>query len=195
VETSRLSQELWNMALAYTAGDARIAAHFVAKQDFRAFESGRTVVFKQFMLAQTPRRAENIVATQAQFDKLRAGTVDLQRNLSSRLEPRLAAEIERVSKAVSSTQASPVRVRLGEIVPVSVDRNDPQVLIYTILSQVGASEGNVNTDQSMVSTAAYCLISGKVVMLTAYRHFNSPQDLQASRKLVSAWANALLAAN
>lgn len=118
-ETSSRSQELWNIALAYSAGDARIAAHFVPEQDLRTFESGKTVVFTQFMLVQTPRRAETIVATQAQFDNLRAGTVDLQKNLASRLEPRIAAEVEKASKAVSKSQDSPITLRLGEIVPVS----------------------------------------------------------------------------
>lgn len=44
VETSRKSQDLWDIALAYSAGDARIAAHFVTDQDFRDFESGQNVV-------------------------------------------------------------------------------------------------------------------------------------------------------
>ena len=73
------------MALAYSAGDARIAAHFVSEQDLRAFESGKAVVFKQFMLVQTPRRAEPIVATQAQFDKLRTGTDAQGRDILSAL--------------------------------------------------------------------------------------------------------------
>ena len=195
VETSRKSQELWSMALAYSAGDARIAAHFVSEQDLRAFESGKAVVFKQFMLVQTPRRAEPIVATQAQFDKLRTGTVDLQKDLARRLEPRMAAEVEKVSKSASKTQGYPITLRLGEIVPVSVDRNDPQILVYTILSQVSTSEGKNGSSQTMVATTAYCLVKGKVVMLVSYRHFKSPQDLQASRESVGAWANALLSAN
>jgi hypothetical protein len=141
VETSRRSQELWNMALAYSAGDARITAHFVAEPDLKAFEAGKTVYFRQFMLVQTPKRAEGILTTQAQFDKLRAGTVDLQRNLSAKLEPRIAAEIEKVSKAVSTAQSSSIKVRLGEIVPVSVDRNDSKVLVYTVLARAGAASG------------------------------------------------------
>ena len=195
VETSRKSPELWSMALAYSAGDARIAAHFVSEQDLRSFEGGKTVVFKQFMLVQTPRRAEGIVVSQAQFDKLRTGTVDLQENLASRLEPRMAAEVERASKAVSKAQGSHITFRFGEIVPVSVDRNDLQILTYTVLSQVNASDGKNESGQNMVTTTAYCFVKGKVVMLVAYRHIKSPQDLQASRETVDAWANSLFAAN
>lgn len=195
VETSRRSQELWNTALSFSAGDARIAAHFVSEQDMRSFEGGNTVVFKQFMLVQTPSRAESIVVSQAQFDKLRASTADLQSNLASSLEPRMTAELEKVSKALSKAQGSLITLRLGEIVPVSVDRNDMQIFSYTVLSQVGASDSKSGSGQNMVATTSYCFVKGKVVILASYRYFTSPQDLQDSRESARAWANALLAAN
>lgn len=154
VETSRRSQELWKTAIAYGAGDARIAAHYVTETDLKAFESGKSVHFRQFMLVQTPKRAEGIMATQAQFDKLRTGTVDLQRNLAANLEPRMAAEIEKVSKAVSTAQAANVKVRLGEMVPVSVDRNDSKVLIYTVLARGGASTGKKIEEEYLVASTA-----------------------------------------
>lgn len=194
-ETSRHSQELWNLALAYSAGDARIIGHFVTDKDFTDFEKGKAVTFKEFLLVQTPRRAESLTVTQAQFDKLRSGTVALQGDLAKRIEPRLATEIDKVSKAVSSTEGVDLKVRIGEIVPVSVDRNDPSVLTYTVLSRVSASDGKTSTDQTMVITTAYCFVSGKVVLLAAYRHFRTPQDLQSSRTLVSSWASGLLSAN
>lgn len=194
-ETSRRSQELWNLALAYSAGDARIIGHFVTDKDFAAFEKGKTVMFREFLLVQTPRRAESLIVTQSQFDKLRSGTVALQADLSKRIEPRLATEIDKVSKAVSSTQGIDLKVRTGEIVPVSVDRNDSSVFIYTVLSQVGASDGKTSTDQTMVVTTAYCFVSGKVVMLAAYRHFRPPQDLHSSRTFINSWASGVLSAN
>ena len=194
-ETSRRSQELWNLALAYSAGDARIIGHFVTDKDFAAFENGKTVTFKEFLLVQTPRRAESLTATQAQFDKLRSGTVALQADLAKRIEPRLAAELDKASRAVSSAQGFDIKVRVGEIVPVSVDRNDSRALIYTVLAQAGASDGKSSTNQNMMSTTAYCFVSGKVVMLVAYRHFRIPQDLQASRTFVNSWANGVLSAN
>ena len=195
VETSRQSQELWKMALAFSAGDARIAAHYVPESDLKAFEAGKLVHFRQFMLVQTPKRAEGIVATQAQFDKLRGGTVDMQRNLAAKLEPRLAAEVDRVSKAVSTAQAASVNVRLREIVPVSVDRNDSRVLIYTVLTRGEVTTGKKVEEVNTVASTAYCFVKGKVVMLAAYRQFKSPQDLQASRDMADSWANALIAAN
>jgi len=195
VETSRRSPELWSQALAFSAGDARIIAHFVTERDLASYQKGNTVVFKDFLLVQTPRRAESLTVTQAQFDKLRSGTVALQSDLSSRLAPRLSTELDRISKGMSSAQGTPMTLRIGEIVPVSVDRNEPNVLIFTVLSQLGAAEGKAAVNQTMVSTTAYCFVSGKVVMLTAYRHFHSPRDLQASRALVSEWSKAVLSTN
>jgi hypothetical protein len=195
VETSRRSEELWRVALAYSAGDARIAAHYVSERDLKAFEAGKLVHFRQFMLVQTPKRAEGLLLTQTQFDKLRVGTIDLQRNLASKLEPKIAAEIEKISGALSKERGVNVKVHIGEIVPVSIDRNDPNVLIFTTLSRGGATTANSVEEENLVSSAAYCFIKGKVIMLAAYRQFKQPQDLHASRTLVDSWVNALIAAN
>lgn len=195
VETSRRSNDLWSTAQAFNAGDARIIGHFVTDKDLAEYEKGKTVVFKNFLLVQTPRRAEALIATQAQFDKLRAGTAALQADLAQRLEPLLAAELDQVSKAVSSKQAANIKVHLGEIVPVSVDRNDARLLIYTVLSQTGVADGKSNSSQTSITSTAYCFIAGKVVMLAAYRQFRTPQDLQAARTQITTWANAVLASN
>lgn len=195
VETSRRAPDVYAMALAYTAGDARILAHFVRQQHLAVFEQGKKVYFREFLLVQTPRRAEGLQVTQAQFDKLRSGTVALQAQLSSKLEPQLVAEAERVSKAVSATAGAKIRVSVGEMVPVSVDRNDERVMSYSVLASAGVTETTGATNQNMVAGTAACFVSGKVIMLNSYRVFRSPRDLQTNRELLALWVNATLAAN
>lgn len=195
VETSRSSPKIWNTALAFAVGDARIMAHYVTEPDLKAFDTGKIVHFRQFMLVQTPKRAESLIATQAQFDKLRNGTIDLHRNLAAKLEPPIVAEIKKVSKAVSADLATNIKIRIGEFIPVSIDRNDAQVLGYTVLARVGTTTGTKAHDENSVVSSAYCFVNGKVVTLAAYRQFKSPQDLQTSRKMVDTWANALIATN
>lgn len=194
-ETSGRSQELWNLALAHSSSNTRIIGHFVKDKDFAEFERGKPVIFKEYLLIQTPRSAESLIVTQSQFEKLRSGTVAMQADLWKRVEPRLTIEIDKVSKAVSSTQGIDLKIRIGEIVPISVDRNDLNVLIYTVLSQIGASDGKETTNRTMVLTTAYCFVSGKVIMLSAYRHFQTPNDLQASRNFINDWASSVLLAN
>ena len=195
VETSSRAPDVYRMALAYSAGDARIIAHYVRQTDLKDFESGKKVYFRQFLLVQTPRRAEQLSLSQDQFDKLRAGTIAMQSQLASKLEPRMAAEIERVSKAVTTTAGASVRINVGEMVPVSIDRDDARALAYSVLATAGATEGTTANTQNMVASASYCFLSGKVVILNAYRVFRSPRDLQENRELLNKWIAALFAAN
>ena len=196
-ETSHRSPDLWATALAFSAGDARIIAHFVTDKDFAEYKKGKAALFNEYMLVQTPHRAESLKVTQAQFDKLRSGTVALQANLAQRLEPRLAAEFDRVSKAVSSNQAAAIQVRVGEIVPVSVDQNDSRQLIFTLLllSQTNVTESHASTSQTVVASTAYCFVAGKIVILNYYRSFRTPKDLQASRSFTTTWASSVLSSN
>ncbi|MEZ5649441.1 MAG: hypothetical protein R3E87_02720 [Burkholderiaceae bacterium] len=194
-ETSRRSKGLWELALSYAAGDARIIGHFVTEEDLVAFESGDAVTFKEFLFLQTPRRTMALTATQAQFDKLRSTTAALQADLARRIEPRLAAELEKVFKALSSAEGVDIELRVGEVVPVSVDRNDARVLIFTMLGEAGVVERGSSTYQNMVATTAYCFVAGKVIILTVYRHFRSPRDLHLSRIFMNSWADTVLSAN
>ena len=195
VETSRRNTELWDTALSFSAGDARIVAHFVLKSDLTKYESGADTVFKNFLLVQTPKRAEGLVATQAQFERLRAGTIAMQAQLASQLEPRLAAEIDRVSKAFSSNQAAEIQVKIDQIVPVSIDKDQPRTLLFTWLARGSVTENKSTKSQTMVVSAAYCFVNGKELMLIAYRHFSTPKDLHEARQQVDLWSNALLASN
>jgi len=195
VETSNRAPDVYAMAIAYSGSDTRILAHFVRAEDLNQFEKGKKFIFREFSLALTPRRAESLVVTQAQFDKLRAGTVAMQSQLASKLKPGIAAEVARVSKAVSTAAGSTIKVAVGEIVPVSIDRNDSKVLSYTILVTAGVSEAGGTNTQNLVAGATYCFISGKVIMLNAYRMFRSPRDLQINREMQANWIAGLYAAN
>jgi hypothetical protein len=195
VETSSRAPDVYALATAYSAGDARIVAHFVLEKDLAAFERGKQVNFSKFLLVQTPRRAETIQVSQAQFDKLRAGTVALQSQLTSKLEPQLAAEAARVSKAVSTTAGESVKVATGEVVPVSIDRNDARVVSYSVLANASVNGNKGSVTRNMVASTAACLLAGKVIMLNSYRVFQSPRDLQANRELLASWVSSTFSVN
>ena len=195
VETSVRAPDVYALALAFSAGDARIVAHYVKANDLALFEQGKKVYFSEFLLAQTPRRAENLEVTQAQFDKLRNGTVALQGQLSSKLEPLLAAEAARLSKAVSGIAGANIKVKTGEMVPISIDRDDAKVISYSVLASTAVTEGRTTETRNMVASTAACFVSRKVIMLNVYRVFRSPRDLQANKELLAAWVTSTLSVN
>ena len=195
IETSNLSKELWSEALVLGSGNARVIAHFVTQKKFAEYTAGRSVQFDNYLLVKTPKQTEAIVATQAQFDHLRASTVAMQSDLAKRVEPRLASELKRISTDLSSRQATTINVQIGEVVPVSIDRNESRLLTYTVLVQTRVNEGITSTSLTQIVSTGYCLVAGKLVMLAAYRQFHSPEDLQTARAQITSWASAVLEAN
>jgi hypothetical protein len=147
------------------------------------------------MLVQLPAAAEHATATQAHFDMLRKGTSDMQRDLAAQLEPRLAAEIAKVSGELSARQGARIQLQIGQVVPVSVSRNESNLFVYTYLSKVDRTEAGATEHIPSVSTAAYCFARGKIFMLADYREFRSQADIKASRDAMTSWATATLAAN
>ena len=193
-ETSGRSREIWSQVLATHVGEARVLAHFVTTQELVNYERGGTG-FSEYAFVQTPRRTESMTVTQAQFDKLKSGTIAMQADLSRHLGPGLAGEVERVAKGLSTIQGSPFQFRIGELVPVSVDKSDSKELIYSVLSQLASVDKAHPEGQTMVMTTAYCYVKSKVVMLTYFRTFHSPRDLEAARAFVNQWSSSLSTAN
>lgn len=194
-ETSAASPELWATAQQFGGPDARVLAHFVTTKDFDAFTKGRDASFSKYLYVQTPKRAESITATQAQFDKMRTGMVAMQTDMGAKLEPRLAAELAKLEKSTAGSSNALASLKIGEIAPVGVHSNRSDFLSYSVLAKVSADQAGVSTTRTMLATSGYWFVKGKVLTFAAYREFKSPKDLLDQKELVEQWQAAATAVN
>ncbi|MBC3861510.1 hypothetical protein H8K32_05300 [Undibacterium jejuense] len=195
VDVSRRNAKLWAHAKIMDNADILTLAHLVTEKDLETYDKTQVDMFESWLLVQTPVSHLDRVATQAQFDNLRIKLVAMQVNLKQSLEPQLSAETNRVSKALSKIESKQVGFGIGQVVPISVDRNDTQGLIYSTKVQVNFSTETSNTAQYNVSTSAYCFIKGKLVILGAFRSYYSDKDIKDNQELMMAWVKSLLSAN
>lgn len=195
IETSKNSAELWKLAQSIGSGYSQTIAHYISKSDFDAYNEYRKPAFSEYFIVQTPKSARNLTATQQQFDQLRSETAAMQTELRKSIEPSLGKELDKLNKNLSSKLGKPLAIGIGQIIPVSVNINRPNLLSYSVLSQISISNKDVNTSNTMVLTTGICFLKGKVVMLNSYRLFQTPQDLQISREVIEKWANNLLLSN
>ncbi len=195
IETSRNSAELWELAKKMGSGYSQTIAHYITKSDLDAYNEYRNPVFSQYFIVQTPKSAKNITASQQQFDKLRSETVAMQTELSKNIEPRLGKELDELNKNLSTHLGKPLAIGIGQIVPLSINTNRPNLLSYSVLSQINSSNNDGNTSNTLILTTGICFLKGKVVMLNSYRLFQTPQDLQTSREVLDKWANTILLSN
>ncbi len=186
---------MWERARTFSTASTRLVGHYASEADLKAFKGGGEVQLSPYMYLQTPSRAENLVATQAQFDKLRAGVVGMQRDLSAKLGPRLSAEIARAAKEFGDLQNEQINLTVGEIVPLSVDRNDARALIYTTLMNVAPTSNGSSAGTNILTSGAMILVRGKIVMLSVNRIMKTPQDIKIVRRFTSDWVSAITTAN
>lgn len=195
LETSKHSPEMWKRAQTFSTASTRVLAHYAPESELRTFEAGGEVRLGQYMYVQTPMRAENMTATQAQFDGLRTRVVALQADLASKLGSKVRNEVARASKEFGAQQGEHLNVKVGEIVPVSMDRNDGKALIYTTLTSVRESQNDAAHESNILTSSAMVLVKGKVLSLSINRIMKSPKDIQIVRSFASEWVAAIAAAN
>ncbi|MFZ6863499.1 hypothetical protein ACO0K7_12775 [Undibacterium sp. Ji67W] len=195
VEVSRRNAKLWAHAKMLDNADILTLAHLVTEKDLDTYDKTQVDMFESFLMVQTPVTHLDRIATQAQFDNLRIKLVAMQANLKQSVEPQLLAETNRISKALSKIEDKQTGFGIGQVVPISIDRNDAQALIYSTKVQVNFSTEKTSASQYNVSTSAYCFIQGKLVILGAFRRYYSDKDIKDNQKLMMAWVKSLLSAN
>ena len=108
---------------------------------------------------------------------------------------RLKGEVARAFKELGARQGEPVSVKVGEIVPVSIDRNDTKVLIYTTLMSMASSQSGASYEGNILTSSAFIFAKGKVLTLTVNRIMKSPRDIQIVRSFANEWVSSIVAAN
>lgn len=195
LETSKNAPEMWERAKAFTSASVRVLAHYASESELKTLRVSGEVRLSQYMYVQTPVQAEDIATTQAQFDKLRTGVITLQNDMTAKLSPKLKNEVARASKEFYAKQGEPLSVKVGEIVPVSIDRSDAKILIYTTLMSVKSSQSDTSHEDNILTSAAVIFTKGKVLALSVNRVMKSPRDIQIVRSFTSEWVSAIVAAN
>jgi len=195
VETSARSPQLWQRAQSMTTGYSEVLANFVTSGDFVAFVKNDTPSFSEYYIVSTPKPAKHRTTNQKQFDELRFGLAGMQSKLKQNMEPQLSNELSKLNSNLSTQAGKPLAIKIGQVVPVSVNINRQNLLSYTVLSQLSTSNENVISSDTMIMTTGVCFLKGKVLMLNYYSVFKSPQDLETSRKSIENWAESLLMSN
>lgn len=197
VETSASSPDLWRTAQMFGTETTRTLSHYVLAIEFDTYKKGHSVVFSEYSFVKTPRQAEKLIATQSQFDKLRVDSIRSLTELIKSVEPSVASQIEKLSKDKDLSQRleTPLRLRIGDVVPVSINANRNNFVSYTVLSRLEATLPEGKSSNTWVQTVSACLIKGKVILMYTYRLFRGPQDIAASREYGELWAKHLFLSN
>lgn len=195
LETSKSAPEMWASAKLFNTASVRLLAHYAPESEVKAFLAGSEVRLSQYMYVHTPLGAEGVTTTQAQFDKLRMRVLALQNEIETKLAPKLKDELARASKGLSTLQDEPFSVKVNEVVPLSIDRNDAKALVYTTLMSLKSSQGDTAYDGNIIGVSALIYSKGKVLTLTVNRLMKSPRDIQVVRSFAGEWVAAIVAAN
>jgi hypothetical protein len=194
-DTATAAPDLREAASLFVTPGTRVLGYFVLEKELDVYSIGRDFYFSQWLFAQTPRKTEAIVATQAQFDELRTVLLALQSDLEKKIEPRLSAEVKRLAGDLGSTDQIPLHLQIGQIVPISINVNRSNLFSYTVIAEVETKENGRVVKRPFINTSAVCYVQGKLVILNAYQMFQAPQDIKASRAFSERWVSDFFSKN
>jgi hypothetical protein len=195
IETSQNSKEIWDLANEFVTEDSIILSHYITKKDFNKYKAGESPELKEYFYIKTPKILMGSISTQEQFDTLRKSVYSLNKDNLLNIEAYLNQFTENYSAEESIKNGSQVKLKVGQVVPVSVNESINNFMSFTMLSQIEIANKSKLESTTVVITRGSCFIKGKLIFIDYFRVLSSPDDLRKSREIVETFSKALIKDN
>lgn len=182
-----------NAMQAYLPKQVRLVDAYVTNDQYVELALGTNKRLTRYFQLQVSRPLEDISVSQAQFQQARPVILQgIAQALDSAAKP-LHDQISSGNQAIQARTGKDPGISLDKMGYLGTFRATDWGVFYSVKTvvQVAATQTSI----PIVMSGSLVDINGHLVMLNAYSGYSGPADLQWTQQAVSAWADAVHAAN
>jgi hypothetical protein len=177
---------------AFLPTQLRLVDTYVTNDQYTGLALGTNKRLDRYFQLQVARPLDGVPVSEAQFKQARPGILQGVAQVANQL-PRLRDQMTHGNQAVQAQTGHDPGVTLSQPNYLGAFRQTDWGVFYSMKIGVKAADGQPSTVMAM--SGSVIDIDGQLMMLNAYCQFSGPQDLQWTRQAISAWADAVRAAN
>jgi hypothetical protein len=180
------------VAQAYLPATNRLIDAYASPADKQSIAAGRGAELKRYFQLQVPRRADGTPVSEADFQ---SASKEVESGLEAALKnsDQLASDLmKKGNSEVKKLTSTDPGVSISGVGYLGVFRREPWGIFFSIRSKVGATGSS--TDK-LVCSGALVLINFQLVYLYSYAMDRGESDRRWAEDSLSAWADAIRAAN
>jgi len=173
----------------------RLVEVYMVPADRDELARGKSIdISRQFQL-QVPRSLEGTLVSQKEFSEA-SGEMEQGLKKSVGEAGKQAADLSAAGTSnLKKTTGVDAGVTMSDIGYQGIYRKEDWGMFFTITTKVATRVGNENTSNVMVVGGALVLVNHQLLYLYDYANLKGPSDTQWAKDSLSAWADAVRAAN
>jgi len=191
VPIAAISPKFLQTLEAYLPAGNRLAETYTTPADAMVLGAGKPAKMTRYFQLQVLRALDGVAISEKEFqDNARQMEEGIAQSVRDS-EP-LNAQIEHGNAAVERATSANPKAAMSGLQYLGMPRREPWGLFFTMQARFTAT-GSV--DQKMVVGGAVILVNRQLLVLGAYTRLNNERDRRWAEQAVSAWADAIRAAN
>lgn len=149
----------------------------------------------RYMLLQAYRHIEHLDVSGAQFSQFVGQFKQQHDHLLAKVKDEIDPLLDDMSGNLSIERGVPLRLKLGEQVPLGTFMEKADAVGFGILGKVQASAQGEQLDNLVAGALSLMRVKGKVLFAYVYGNYETPKDLEWVRATSSTWVDQILMAN
>ncbi|MEP6939322.1 MAG: hypothetical protein ABI846_06120 [Rudaea sp.] len=174
---------------AYLPTSNRLVDSYASSKAADLLAAGTPTNLDRYFQLQTLRKVEGVALSSADFLAARS---EIEASFDKALKD---VDVQKLATsgnaAVKKQTANDPQIALSDVQSQGVFRREPWGLFFTVKSRVSTAAGS----SDLICAGALALINHQLMYLNAYSDYNGPADREWVQRAVSAWADAVHAAN
>lgn len=178
-------------AQAYLPAQNQLLDAYAAPAEVQALAAGRPTELQHYFQLQAPRA---FLGKPLAADDFAAGSAEIERGMAQEMQKAdaLADRLTQQGNAAMKRQTDvDPNISLSGIRYLGAYRHEPWGMFFSLRSRVAGPRGS----EEQVGSGAFALINHQVLYLYAYAPYRDEADRKSIEQALSAWADALHAAN
>ena len=176
-------------AQAYLPPTNRLVDSYAQPKAAAALAAGTPTNLDRYFQLQTLRKVEGVALSSSDFLSARS---EIEKSFDQALKDVDVQKLTTNGNAEVKKQTdNDPQIALAGIQSQGVFRREPWALFFTVKSRVSTASGS----SDLICAGTLALINHQLMYLNAYSDYNGPADREWVQRAVSAWADAVHAAN
>jgi len=191
VPIAAISPKLMQTIEAYLPASNRLVETYTAPADAMVLGAGKPPKMTRYFQLQVMRALDGAAVSEKEFQD---NTKEMEKGIaqSVRDSEQLDAQIQHGNAAVERTTSVNPKAAVSGLQYLGMPRREPWGLFFTMQARLTATGG---MDENMVVGGALILVNRQLLVLGAYAKSNDESNRRWAEQSVSAWADAIRAAN
>ncbi|MCP4392990.1 MAG: hypothetical protein GY804_01785 [Alphaproteobacteria bacterium] len=194
-EISSISPKALKLFDTLTPPTNRLLAVFVSEKDLNKIKNDENLNLKRYMILQVYKTSENKYISENEFTPFKTLIKNQHENLLKYSKDKIKSLLKDASKKLSNDYDIPLKINIGEQVPLSIFLEHPSAIGFTTLSKYQTAVKGNKIDTTVAYSTLFVKVKNKLIYAYVYSDYETQEDIDWVNSQSKSWVESIIASN